>query len=87
MTGEFNRLMIGSTHKTIYMPDVMAFKTPLPSVSEQAEIVAHLDQKTAEIDAAIAGTEQEIGLLREYRAALVFEAVTGKVDVRGADEK
>jgi type I restriction enzyme, S subunit len=30
MRRELNRLMIGSTHQTIYMPDVRAFRTPLP---------------------------------------------------------
>ena len=56
---------------------------PLTSTAEQKEIIAYLNQKTAQIDTAISGIQQEISLLQEYRQALIFEAVTGKVDVRG----
>jgi len=57
---------------------------PFPEPSEQTTIVAYLDQKTTEIAQAISGIEKEIALLQEYRQALIFEAVTGKIDVREA---
>lgn len=53
-----------------------------PDLEEQKEIVSYLNEKTAQIDTAISGIQQEIALLQEYRQALIFEAVTGKVDVR-----
>ncbi len=60
------------------------FSIPLicPPVKEQYEIAVYIDRKTAQIDAAISGIQQEIALLQEYRQALIFEAVTGKIDVR-----
>lgn len=53
-----------------------------PPVSEQAAIAAYLDRKTAEIDSIISKKERQIELLKEYRTALISEAVTGKIDVR-----
>src|SRR6202011_4510067 len=42
----FRRLMMGSTHQTIYMPDIRSFRTPLPPLDEQDEIVERLDRMT-----------------------------------------
>ena len=50
MKQELSRLMIGSTHKTIYMPHIEAFRTPLPSIGEQKAIVDHIDGETKRID-------------------------------------
>ncbi len=44
--------------------------------------IQHLNEKTAQIDRALAHTEQQIALLAEYRTALISAAITGKVDVR-----
>jgi len=50
--------------------------TPFPPREEQDRIVAFLDQKTAEIDAAIAKKERLIELLEEQAAILISNAVT-----------
>ncbi|MFO0449208.1 MAG: restriction endonuclease subunit S, partial [Pseudomonadota bacterium] len=50
MQGEFRRLMMGSTHNTIYMPDIQAFRFALPPLPEQRAIAAFLDRETAKID-------------------------------------
>jgi len=50
--------------------------TPFPLREEQDRIVAFLDQKTAEIDAAIAKKEQLIELLDEQKTILISKAVT-----------
>lgn len=49
---------------------------PIPHKDEQDQIVAFLDQKTAEIDAAIAKKEQLIKLLEEQKQGLIDQAVT-----------
>lgn len=49
---------------------------------EQEEIVAFIETETKSISVAIARTEREINLLREYRTRLVADVVTGKLDVR-----
>ena len=54
----------------------------LPSKNEQISIANFLDQKTAEIDSLVSEIQEQIQKLKEYRQALIFEAVTGKIDVR-----
>ena len=49
---------------------------PVPPLDEQDRIVAFLDQKTAEIDAAITKKERLIELLEEQKAILINRAVT-----------
>ena len=65
---------------------IRAFAVPFPPPDEQAAIVAHLDDATRDLDATIERTQRQIGLLREYRARLVADVVTGKLDVRAFAE-
>ena len=51
-------------------------------MKEQAGIADFLDRETAKIDALIAKIQEAIERLKEYRNALVFAVVTGKIDVR-----
>lgn len=53
---------------------------PHPPISEQRAIADYLDAKTAEIDALVADCEREVGLLQEYRKAVISEAVTKGLD-------
>jgi len=80
----FRRLMYGSTHNTIYMPDLHAFRTPLPPLPEQAAIVEHLDEAGVDVDTAVSRAQREIELLNEYRTRLIADVVTGTLDVRDA---
>lgn len=54
----------------------------IPQLKEQEEITKYLEQKTAEIDQQKAKIQKAIELLKEYRTALITNAVTGKIDVR-----
>lgn len=56
---------------------------PLPifKVSEQTEIVQHIERESAKINAKIDKAEKYIKLLTEYRTALISEVVTGKIKV------
>lgn len=76
MKTEFERLSMGSTHMTIYMPDLMQFRTPLPPLHQQLAIVEFLDRKTAAIGALIEKKERLIALLAEKRTSLIHHAVT-----------
>ncbi len=58
------------------------YRVPFPSTGEQRAIAAFLDCETAKIDALIAKVRQAIDHLKEFRAALISAAVTGKIDVR-----
>lgn len=51
-----------------------------PPIAEQECIADYLDAKTAEIDALVADCEREVGLLQEYRKAVISEAVTKGLD-------
>lgn len=82
MRHEFRRLTMGSTHQTIYMPDVGRFSTPIPPLAEQDQIVAAIRKETTSIDALAAKVEAAIDRLKELRTALISAAVTGKIDVR-----
>ncbi len=81
MKPEFERLMTGSTHRTIYQTDAASFTILVPPLSEQHEIVERLSSVTRRIDDAIATAHRGVALARERRAAVISAAVTGKIDV------
>lgn len=59
------RLTYGSTHKTIYMPDIRNLMIPLPPVDEQELILAQIDARLAPIDALMDRTSPRAQSLRE----------------------
>ena len=60
---------------------VGAIKIALPPKEEQANIAEYLDQETAKIDRLCDTVNQTIVRLKEYRTALITQAVTGKIKV------
>ncbi|WP_428849515.1 restriction endonuclease subunit S [Rhodococcus sp. BGS-1C] len=62
---------------------VEALEWPHPSVDEQAAIVAFLDARCAQVDDLIWKSTEMIDTLREYRSALITDAVTGRINVQG----
>ena len=77
------RLATGSTHKTIYMPDIQSLSIPLPPMEEQAEIVGAVWQVLSALGTAQDRLREQVDLLAEHRQALITEAVTGEFTVRG----
>ena len=57
---------------------------PVPPSDEQQRLVESFERSTAPITTGISRLEREIDLLREYRARLVADVVTGQLDVREA---
>jgi type I restriction enzyme S subunit len=55
----------------------------IPIKDEQITIVKHIKSEFIILDETIANIEKEITLVEEYKTALIAEAVTGKIDVRG----
>lgn len=72
----------GTTFKEISTWKFANVKIPVPLLKEQNQIVEYIGKESASIDATIQRAEQEIELILEYRNRLIFDAVTGKIDVR-----
>jgi type I restriction enzyme S subunit len=76
--GAYNALSYGVRvgQWDMHYEDFKQILIPLPPRDEQDRIVAFLDQKTAEIDAAIAKKKRLIELLQEKKWILINRAVT-----------
>lgn len=75
---QMERNVIGGTIPTISQTKIGSFRINHPSIEEQKQIVSHIKTETATIDTAIAKAEREIELIREYKEAMISEAVMGK---------
>ncbi len=75
-----NDLTYGTTVKHLGAKDLNSMSIVCPPRSEQQFIAKFLDAKTTEIDGLVADCEREVELLREYRKAVVSEAVTKGLD-------
>ena len=60
---------------------ILDIYVPLPSEIEQKVIAEYIDTATIKIATVISLKEQEIEKLKEYKASLINEVVTGKVKV------
>lgn len=61
-------------------------KFPRPPIYEQKEIADYLDKKCQEIDELIEDKQQQIEKMEKYKKSLIYEYVTGKKRVKGAEE-
>jgi len=62
--------------------EIARFPIPVPPKDEQKQILDYLREQVGKIRLAEEKVATEIGLLQEYRTALISAAVTGKIDVR-----
>jgi type I restriction enzyme S subunit len=77
----------GSTASGIRADRLRASKVFVPPLQEQNAITAHVAKATNYLSPVGAVIASQIARLREYRSALITNAVTGKIDVRElADE-
>lgn len=87
MTQAFRKLgeevMTGSAgQKRVSVNYIKNFTVGIPSIDEQQEILAEIDNRLAQIDKAIDIERQDIKLLQELKARIISDAVTGQIDVR-----
>ena len=68
----------GSTMTHITLESMNNAMIPVPSPEEQKAIVKFLDSYCGTIDKQIDAVTKQIGLLKEYKQALITETVTGK---------
>ena len=71
-----------NTQLNINVERIGALVTALPPIEEQRAITQFLDYGTTKIDTLNVKVSQHIDRLKEFRAALISAAVTGKIDVR-----
>jgi type I restriction enzyme S subunit len=71
---------VNSSRLRLYPDRFLDMPVVIPPLEEQDRIVTFLDQKTSEIDAAIAQKGQLIELLEESKRCLVYDAVTRGLD-------
>lgn len=72
---------VWSSRLRLYPEGFFAVSLPVPPLSEQREIVAHIENETCKLDGLRDATEKTAVLLKERRAALIAAAVTGHIDV------
>lgn len=80
LQGIFNFLGMG-VRSTLNQHDLLAQSVTLPPTQEQKQIADFLDIETLKIDKAVALIESQIEKLKEYRSALIYHAVTGKIKI------
>src|SRR5699024_2252852 len=72
----------GTTVRHLYQETFNNFVYPIPNLKEQAIISELISRETSQLDNIINETRLQISKLKEYRESLIYEAVTGKIDVR-----
>jgi type I restriction enzyme S subunit len=70
----------GVTRHGLSYDDIKSVFLPYPpTLNEQQEIIKYIKTETRTLDIAISKAEREIELIKEYREAMIAEAVTGKM--------
>ena len=65
----------------LYTSGLFSIYVPFPCIMEQNSIAKHLETRCSEIDSAISKQTSIIEELTEYKKSLIYEAVTGKMEV------
>ena len=80
---EVTRYSKGIWHSrlSLYPEYFFELMLPVPPRCEQKEIIRSINRTTMELDESIESAQRSISLLKERRAALIAEAVTGQIDM------
>jgi type I restriction enzyme S subunit len=81
--GRFNAIVNRVSIAHLTREKLVTIPFVVPTVAEQQAICRWITDQCQPLDKAIAHINDEIALIREYRDRLIFDAVTGQVDVRG----
>lgn len=58
---------------------------PIQNIEEQDKIIKFIEIQIEKINFKIESINKQVNLVQEYRSRLIFDAVTGKIDVRNID--
>jgi type I restriction enzyme S subunit len=81
--GRFNAMVNRVSIAHLTREKLVTIPFTVPRVEEQQAICRWITDECQPLDDAIARTEEEIKLIREYRDRLISDVVTGQMDVRG----
>ncbi len=76
---DIRRFGMGSTHTTIYFPEIRAFHIALPPIEEQKEIVARIKKALSHADRLEAEVARARALLDRLEAAILTKAFKGEL--------
>jgi type I restriction enzyme S subunit len=82
MRKQFLSTAVLNTQLNLNVERISSLFTVIPPLNEQNQITDFLDMEMQRIDQQQAKIKEAIELLKEYRTALITNAVTGKIDVR-----
>jgi len=75
----------GVSYPAINASEIGNLECILPTLEEQQVIVNFIESSISEIDKLVKVNIKQIEKLKEYRQSLVYEAVTGKIDIRDVE--
>ncbi len=73
---------IGDGFSRLYTSDLFSMYAIVPPKEEQKAIMAHLDYRAKKIESMISSLKEEIECLTEYKQRLIFDVVTGRINVQ-----
>jgi len=77
----FEPMLTGISVPHISSDQIEDFRTPIPPLQEQREILDFVNRQINYFDQAIQNTLQQIEKLKEYKTTLINSAVTGKIKI------
>jgi restriction endonuclease S subunit len=80
MGQEFDRLMKGSTHQTIYMPEIRSLEMPLPPVSEQKQIASGLESQLLDLQEVKEKVTNLLSELENKRESIITDYIINGID-------
>ncbi len=76
----------GSTMDSLSQEKIGNFIFPSYELKKQNEIVKYLDNKCSQIDKIISDKNKQIEQIEKYKKSMIYEYVTGKKRLKGAEE-
>ena len=76
-----NRLSTSAAQPGISVEQITGVVIPFPSREEQQKVAKYLDERCYEVDELVYVNEASIQKLKEYRQSIIYEAVTGKIEI------
>lgn len=73
--------MNGTCAANLSAENVCGYLVPIPNETEQRTIAEYLQGRCSEMDELISANEATIQKLKEYRQSVIYEAVTGKIEI------